>query len=168
MFEQSFKNIDQILHTDSGSAIGLDYVEQTSWILFLKYPDDLEETKKTEAALAGKKYKYILGEEYRWDTWGCSKTANGKLDHKNALDGDDLKDFVNDKLFPYLKKFRAEEPDTIEYKIGEVFHELKNKISTSFWSADGKPISIEEFMNNMFGAIPEYFSSEEGLRHRRI
>ena len=54
MFEQSFKNIDNILHTDSGCGTELDYVEQTSWILFLKYLDDLEETKKTEAALAGK------------------------------------------------------------------------------------------------------------------
>ena len=54
MFEQSFKNIDSILHTDSGSATELDYVEQTSWILFLKYLDDLDETKKTEAALAGR------------------------------------------------------------------------------------------------------------------
>ena len=60
MFEQSFKNIDNILHTDSGCGTELDYVEQTSWILFLKYLDDLEETKKTESALAGKKYKYIL------------------------------------------------------------------------------------------------------------
>ncbi len=48
MFETSFKNIDQILHTDSGSATELDYVEQTSWILFLKYLDDLDETKKLE------------------------------------------------------------------------------------------------------------------------
>jgi len=40
------------------------------------------------------------------------------LDHNKALDGDDLKDFVNDTLFPYLKKFRAENPNTIEYKIG--------------------------------------------------
>ena len=128
MFEQSFKNIDNILHTDSGSATELDYVEQTSWILFLKYLDDLDETNKTEAALAGKKYDYILGAEYRWDAWAAPKTVDRKIDHHKALDGDDLNDFVNQKLFPYLKKFKAEEPDTIEYKIGEIFSELKNKI----------------------------------------
>ena len=130
MFEQSFKSIDNILHTDSGCGTELDYVEQTSWILFLKYLDDLEETKKTEAALAGKKYEYILSAEYHWNAWACPKGKDGKLDHSAALDGDDLKDFVNDKLFPYLKKFKAEEPDTIEYNIGEIFHELKNKISS--------------------------------------
>jgi type I restriction enzyme M protein len=132
MFEQSFKNIDNILHTDSGCGTELDYVEQTSWILFLKYLDDLEETKKTEAELAGKKYTYILSPEYRWSAWACPKNSEGKLDHNKALDGDDLNDFVNIKLFPYLKKFKAEEPNTIEYKIGEIFSELKNKISSGY------------------------------------
>ena len=41
-FEQTFKNIDDILHKDAGCGSELDYVEQTSWILFLKYLDDLE------------------------------------------------------------------------------------------------------------------------------
>jgi type I restriction enzyme M protein len=132
MFEQSFKNIDNILHTDSGCGTELDYVEQTSWILFLKYLDDLEETKRTEAALAGKKYQYILAPEYRWIAWACPKNSDGKLDHNKALDGDDLKGFVDHTLFPYLKKFKAEEPNTIEYKIGEIFSELKNKISSGY------------------------------------
>jgi type I restriction enzyme M protein len=132
MFEQSFKNIDNILHTDSGCATELDYVEQTSWILFLKYLDDLEETKKTEAQLAGRKYKYILAPEYRWNVWACPKNAAGKLDHNKALDGDDLRDFVNLTLFPYLKKFKAEEANTIEYKIGEIFSELKNRITSGY------------------------------------
>ncbi|MFH1608440.1 MAG: class I SAM-dependent DNA methyltransferase [Patescibacteria group bacterium] len=132
MFEQSFKNIDNILHTDSGCGTELDYIEQTSWILFLKYLDDLEETKKTEFALAGKKYNYILSPEYRWDTWACPKTKDDKLDHNKILSGDDLNNFVNNKLFSYLKKFRSEEPNSIEYKIGEIFHELKNKISSGY------------------------------------
>jgi type I restriction enzyme R subunit len=42
--------------------------------------------------------------------------------------------------------------------------EIQHMISTSFWSADGKPISVEEFMDNMFGAMPEFFKSEEELR----
>ncbi len=37
-------------------------------------------------------------------------------------------------------------------------------ISTSFWGADGKPVSIQEFMDNLFGAMPEFFKSEEELR----
>lgn len=131
MFEQSLKNIDDILRADNaGSA--LDYIEQTSWILFLKYLDDLEKDKEKSARLAGKKYKYILSPEYQWSIWACPKGTDGKLDHHKALDGDDLRDFVNNKLFPYLKKFRAEDSNTIEYKIGEIFHELKNKIQSGY------------------------------------
>lgn len=134
MFEQSFKNIDDILHRDAGCATELDYIEQTSWILFLKYLDDLEKDKKTEAELAGKKHSFIIDPQYRWEVWAEPKTADGKLDHNKALTGDDLRDFVNNKLFPYLKKFKAEadKPDTIEYKIGEIFNELKNKIQSGY------------------------------------
>ncbi len=132
MFEQSFKNIDNILRTDSGCGTELDYVEQTSWILFLKYLDDLEEVKWSEAKLSGKEYEYILKPDFRWDVWACPKEEGNKIDHQRALDGDDLKDFVNNKLFPYLKKFKAKNPDTIEYKIGEIFSELKNKITSGY------------------------------------
>src|SRR3989344_2186945 len=123
MFEQSFKNIDDILRKDAGASSELDYVEQTSWILFLKYLDDLEIDKQTEAELAGKKYKNIIDQKYRWEVWAAPKTEAGKIDHNKALSGDDLKDFVEHGLFPYFKKFKtdAESPDTIEYKIGETF-----------------------------------------------
>ncbi len=42
--------------------------------------------------------------------------------------------------------------------------EIQHMISTSFWGANGKPISIEEFLNNMFGALPDFFKSEDELR----
>ncbi|MFA5830023.1 MAG: N-6 DNA methylase [Candidatus Gracilibacteria bacterium] len=134
MFEQSFKNIDDILHKDAGASSELDYVEQTSWILFLKYLDDLEKDKKTEASLAGKKYKDIIDPKFRWEVWAAPRTTDGKLDHHKALSGDDLKDFVDHQLFPYLKKFKseAESPDTIQYKIGEIFSEIKNKIQSGY------------------------------------
>lgn len=134
MFEQTFKNIDDILHKDAGCGSELDYVEQTSWILFLKYLDDLEQDKKTVAALSGKTYEGILSAEYRWEAWAVPKNEDGKIDHHKALTGDDLKDFVNQMLFPYLAKFKsnAERSDTIEYKIGEIFSELKNKIQSGY------------------------------------
>lgn len=135
MFEQSFKNIDDTLWKDAGASNELDYVEQTSWILFLKYLEDLEEDRVTEAALAGKgSYTYIIADKFRWDNWAVPKTLDGKIDHNAAMTGDDLKDFVNNELFPYLKKFKqsAESSDTIEYKIGEIFSELKNKIQSGY------------------------------------
>ena len=134
MFEQAFKNIDDILHKDAGCGSELDYVEQTSWILFLKYLDDLEKDKRTGALLSGKEYKAIIDSKYRWETWAVPKNTSGKIDHNIALSGDDLRDFVDHELFPYLKKFKqsAESPDTIEYKIGEIFSELKNRIQSGY------------------------------------
>jgi len=43
--KQTLKNIDDILHKDAGCGSELDYVEQTSWVLFLKYLDDLEKDR---------------------------------------------------------------------------------------------------------------------------
>lgn len=60
MFEQAFKNIDDVLWKEAGCASELDYTEQSSWLLFLKYLDDLEDDKADEAKLEGKKYTYIL------------------------------------------------------------------------------------------------------------
>ncbi|MBF8275531.1 MAG: hsdM 1 [Candidatus Brocadiaceae bacterium] len=133
MFEQTFKNIDDILHKDAGYSSELDYVEQTSWMLFLKYPDDFEKDNKTPAELAGQTYTPIISKEYRWNVWAAPKKG-GKLDHHSARTGDDLKDFVDHKLFPYLKKFKteAESPDTIEYKVGKIFYELKNKLQSGY------------------------------------
>jgi type I restriction enzyme M protein len=134
MFEQAFRNIDDILHKEAGCTTELDYTEQSSWLLFLKYLDSLEADKATEAALEGRKYSYILDAPYRWETWAAPKDKSGQLDHHKALTGDDLVDFVDKKLFPYLHGFtqRATGPATIEYKIGEIFGEIKNKIRSGY------------------------------------
>jgi type I restriction enzyme M protein len=134
MFEQTFKNIDNVLRTEAGCQNELDYVEQTSWVIFLKYLDDLETDRKAAAALAGKPYSPILAAEYRWNRWAVPKTKAGEIDHNKALTGDDLSEFVNRKLFPYLAKFRAtaDHPDTIEYKVGEIFREIRNKIHSGY------------------------------------
>ena len=134
MFEQTFKNIDDILHKDAGCTSELDYTEQSSWLLFLKYLDALEADKATEAQLEGKAYNHILDPAYRWQTWAAPKTADGNFDHNKALTGDDLSDFVNRQLFPYLAGFkqRATSSSTIEYKIGEIFSEIKNRIQSGY------------------------------------
>lgn len=134
MFEQIFKNIDDILHKDAGCGSELDYVEQTSWVLFLKYLDDFEKDRQVAAELSGNDYNNIIAPEYQWSIWATPKNADGKIDHHSALTGEDLKDFVDLKLFPYLKKFRteAQSPNTIEYKIGEIFSEIKNKIQSGY------------------------------------
>jgi type I restriction enzyme M protein len=134
MFEQTFKNIDDILFKDAGSDSELDYIGQTSWVMFLRYLDELEQDKADEAELKGEEYKFILDEEYRWQKWAMPKDAEGKLDHHKAMTGLDLVQFVDGQLFPYLAKFKqkADSANTIEYKIGEIFSELKNKIQSGY------------------------------------
>jgi type I restriction enzyme M protein len=134
MFEQAFKNIDDILRKEAGCTTELDYTEQTSWLLFLKYLDALEQDKADEAGLERKKYEFILDKPYRWQEWAAPRGKDGQIDHNKAKTGDDLRDFVSGKLFPYLHGFkqRASGPNTIEYKIGEIFGEIKNKIQSGY------------------------------------
>ena len=134
MFEQTFKNIDDVLWKEAGCSSELDYTEQTSWLLFLKYLDDLEHERAMEAELDGNDYNFIIDEMHHWSRWAAPKKPDGSFDHDTALTGDDLIDYVDGELFPYLKGFkqRASSPDTIEYKIGEIFGEIKNKFQSGY------------------------------------
>lgn len=133
-FEQTFKNIDDLLYKDSGADSELDYIGQTSWVMFLRYLDELERDKADEAELKGEDYQFILDEKYRWENWAMPKGDDGKLDHNAIKTGTDLIGFVDGVLFPYLAAFKqkADSPQSIEYKIGEIFSELKNKIQSGY------------------------------------
>ena len=139
MFEQIFKNIDDVLRQEAGCTTELDYTEQTSWMLFLKYLDHLEEEHALEAALVGQPYEHRIAELYRWSSWAAPKKPDGSFDHDSARTGDDLIDFVDQQLFPYLTGFkeRAAGPDTIDYKIGAIFSEIKNKFQSGYSLRDG-------------------------------
>lgn len=96
-FEQTIKNLDNCLRTDKGCTSELDYVEQTSWILFLKYLDDLEKSRRLAAELQDKTYDPIIAEGYRWNDWAMPLNAKGENDVFKALVGDDLIEFVDGK-----------------------------------------------------------------------
>ena len=117
MYEAAFKNIDDTLWKDAGCSSELDYIEQTSWILFLKYLDDFETDKETSAQLNNKSYTRIISGDYAWNKWAAPKLADNKIDYNSAMTGDDLREFVNNKLFPYLSSMKqsAEDPRSIEY-----------------------------------------------------
>ena len=152
MFEQVFKNIDDILYKDPGADSELDYVAQTSWVLFLRYLDEIEKENAEEAILSGDNYEFLIKDEFQWSSWAMPKGQDGKVDHHVALTGPDLVDFVDQKLFPYLSnfKYQADNPQTLEYKVGEIFSELKNKIQSGYnlreiiELADGLPFGTEK------------------------
>ena len=127
-----FKSIDDTLWQDAGCSSELDYVEQTSWILFLKYLDDYETEKEEAAELDGKSYARIITGEYRWDKWAAPKNKEGKLDYNKAKTGDDLIGFVNRKLFRRLGNLKhlAKNWSGLDYKVGEIFSELRNKLQS--------------------------------------
>lgn len=155
MFEQTFRLMDNKLREECSNE--LDYVEQSSWILFLKYLDDLESERELQALLAGREYERIITGELRWNYWAAPKDEHGGPAQTNALTGEDLLEFVNLKLFPQLSAFRvkAASPDTIEYKIGEVFSELRNKINNGaslrdlLWLVDSLKFQSSEEIHEM-------------------
>lgn len=130
MLEQTFRNIDDIPRKDAGCTSELDYTERSSWLLFLKYLDALERNRASEALLEGRAYFHKLGLRFRWEAWAAPKANDGRLDHNTALTSDDLRDFFNHRLFPYLACFkqRASGPNTIDYKIGEI----KSRIQSGY------------------------------------
>jgi len=153
VFEAAFKYVDDVLRKEKGCSTELDYVEQSSWVLFLKYLDDLESDRENTALLTSRPYKPLLDEPYRWRSWAAPKTAAGEVDLNNALTGDDLVDFVEKTLWPYLASFKqsATSPDTLEYKIGEIFSEIDNKISSGYNLRE----IIDRFDELRFGSAAE-------------
>ena len=136
-YSQAFNAIDKTMRNDEGLASELDYAEQTSWLLFLKYLDDMEHEWADEAALKGKTYDAILTKPYRWQDWAAPTTKDGKLD-LNARTGSDLIDFVNSKLIPHLKSFKdsSVQADSLQYKIGEIFSEVANRFRSGYTLRD--------------------------------
>jgi type I restriction enzyme M protein len=167
MFEQAFKNIDDVLWKEAGCTTELDYTEQSSWMLFLKYLDDLEQERSMEAELVKKSYERIIDKPHRWSDWAAPKKKDGSFDHDTALTGEDLIDYVNRDLFPYLQGFkqRATSPDTIEYKIGEIFGEIKNKFNSGYSLRDALEYMDElRFRSQMFNVSPKWTKRVKKLR----
>ena len=133
--QQKIDRITDILRRDDGISGAMHYTEQTSWVLFLKFLDDYESEKEDEAVLSGKYYQPVLDEEHRWSNWACPKNADGKLDINKVRTGDDLTDYVNNELFPYLKGFAnstvsGSDSKSFAYKIGAIFQYLDNKVAS--------------------------------------
>ena len=138
MFEQTFKNLDDIMFQEPGCNSELDYAEQSSWMLFLKYLDDLERNRELEAMMDGTTYQPLFEPQYRWSEWAAPKGEDGKPDLDKMRIGQDLVDFVNNDLMAYLRGFKqsATDPNSIQSKIGEIFGEVRNKFGNGYMLRD--------------------------------
>ena len=83
-YENTFKAIDQILWKEQGCGSELDYLEQKSWMLFLKYLDDLETEREEEAELDGKTYKRLVSGFYRWSQWATPKKKDPQTGKRSS------------------------------------------------------------------------------------
>ncbi|MDE6035330.1 MAG: type I restriction-modification system subunit M [Ruminococcus sp.] len=91
------KRLRDIMRNDAGINGDAQRIEQIAWLLFLKVYD----TKEEDWEFDDDDYKSIILEECRWRNWAVD---NGK---GKAITGDNLLDFVNNKLFPALKSIQV-------------------------------------------------------------
>lgn len=100
-----------ILRQDDNTNSLLDYVEQISWLLFLKCLEELEHHRRDEAEFDGKRYQTIVTNKYHWSAW---------TDPQKRLTGRDLLKFLTDELFPYLRELKGrQEADVIRALFAE-------------------------------------------------
>ncbi len=109
--KSQFKKATNILRQDDNTNSLLDYVEQISWLLFLKCLEELDQRRLSEAAFKVKECQPILDEKHQWSTW---------TDPQKRLTGQDLLTFLAEDLFPYLRNLRyTREADVIRALFAE-------------------------------------------------
>jgi len=114
----NIKRVCNILRRDDGVG-AKDYIEQFSWLLFLKVFEGVESQLKELEEAENRKYRPVIDTEYQWSSWA----------KKDWKDKEELIHFINKKLFPYLKTLKGtNEKD----KIAELFRELHNKIYSPY------------------------------------
>ena len=99
-----------IMRRDDGTSGVLEYMEQLSWLIFLKVFEDIENRLEDEAKFVGREYQPIIEPTYRWSSWA-----------RKDWRGEELIKFIDDELFPYLKSLTG----TLEKeKISMIFNEI--------------------------------------------
>jgi len=100
-----------IMRRDDGTTGILEYMEQLSWMLFLKAFEAIDERYEAEALVDKKPYERILEKEYRWSLWT-----------KRDWVGEELIGFINNQLFPYLRGLHGTTEKEI---IATIFKEIR-------------------------------------------
>ena len=110
----TIKSIRDIMRKDPGGDGDAQRISQMVWMIFLKIFDAMEEEKEAEDS----KYKSPLSEKIRWRNWAADE---------EGITGDELLDFVNNKLFKELKNLSISEKDNVRgFVIKQVFEDAYN------------------------------------------
>jgi len=119
------KSARDIMRKDAGLNGDLDRLPQLSWILFLKFYDDLELRREQDAVMRGQTYKPVIAKGYRWRDWAA--------DENKGRTGEDLIKFVNNDLFPKLRALNGSDE---RQTIADVFKETFNRFLSGFLLRD--------------------------------
>jgi type I restriction enzyme R subunit len=168
-FQDNEKTIPTILTTSQKLSTGVD-ARNIRNIVLMRPINSMIEFKQ----IVGRGTRLFDGKEYftiydfvdaykhfsdaQWDGEPIDETT--EQPKKEALIKEPSEDYINSEAEDVdepKKKLKIKLRDGKE-------REIQHMMSTSFWSVDGKPISVQEFMSNMFDAMPEFFKSEDELR----
>jgi type I restriction enzyme M protein len=117
------KSVRDLLRKDAGLYGDTDRLPQLTWLLFLKLLDDFEVSQEEEHGAA---YDPVLAPEYRWRTWAAIE------DVTQRKTGDELIEFVNNSLIPYLAQRSGPDARDIRTIVGAIFQGIGNRIRSGY------------------------------------
>src|SRR5262245_233470 len=133
------KSARQIMRKDKGLNGDLDRLPLFTWILFLKFLDDMEIAAEEEAKLAGKKHRPVIQPPYRWRDWAAKP---------DGITGDELLKFISQDetmrpdakkgagLFAYLRGLQSESGKARHDVIANVFKGVTNRMESGYLLRD--------------------------------
>jgi len=120
----AIKTARDIMRKDAGLSTDVDRIPQLSWVLFLKCFDDLEQRRM----LMGGRYRDVIEAPYRWRDWAA--------DEDRGRTGEELIEFVNDELFPYLRGLVGTQENDQRDVIAAIFRETYNRMLSGYLLRD--------------------------------
>ncbi len=133
------KSARDIMRKDKGLNGDLDRLPMLTWIMFLKFLDDMEQMRKQEAEMAGKKFRPAIEPPYRWRDWAAKP---------EGITGDELIAFVNNEeairpdgtkgpgLFAYLRNLQSANGGDRRDVIATVFKGTVNRMINGYLLRD--------------------------------
>jgi type I restriction enzyme R subunit len=170
-FQDNEKTIPTILTTSQKLSTGVDALNVRN-IVLMRTVNSMIEFKQ----IVGRGTRLFDGKEYftiydfvdayhyfsdpEWDGEPIAEEVEEPKEYKASV----IAEAIKEPVPAYQTEEEKKKKIKIKLRDGKE-REIQHMISTSFWGADGKPVSTEEFLNNMFGALPEFFKNEEELRN---
>ncbi len=134
-----------ILRTDDGITGAWQYTEALSWLLYLKFFDDKEIERASQAKLQGDEYHPLIKKEFQWAVW---------TDTKKGKTGKELTKWINEELIPYLAELKGSKEGDPRDIISAIFKNTQNRVNSGFLLRD----VIEKIQNIHFNVGEEAFA----------